>query len=94
MQETIKTLRVSFAAPATLSVCTLIAGCMQPASDNVSESPPPAVTPSAIFEASHRRPSASDCIRDRIAEFRKMHGANAPILGDRVAEWLEYCQGT
>lgn len=93
MQETTKILRVSFAAPAALSVCTLIAGCMEPPSDNVSESPP-AVTPSAIVEASHRRPSASDCIRDRIAEFRKMHGANAPILGDRVAEWLEYCQGT
>lgn len=87
-------MKVPFAAPATFTFCTLLSGCVEQAPDPAitkERSPGPATI---VNDALHRRPSTSDCFRDRIAEYRKVHGTNAPIKESRVAEWQEYCQGT
>ncbi|HEY0846056.1 MAG TPA: hypothetical protein VGE12_11870 [Noviherbaspirillum sp.] len=84
----------ALAALTAAAVCTFIAGCAEQtpsAPVEPSHAPGPA---DAIDKILHRRPSASDCFRNRIAEFRKLHGANAPIREDRVTEWQEHCQGT
>lgn len=87
-------MKVPFAAPATFSFCTLLSGCVEQAPDTAvtRERPPGPAT--IVNEVLHRRPSASDCFRDRIAEYRKTHGTTAPIRESHVADWQEYCQGT
>lgn len=87
-------MKVSFAAPATFSFCAILSGCVEQAPATAAKQGLTSGPATIVNEALNRRPSSSDCFRDRIAEYRKMHGTNAPIKESRVVEWQEYCQGT
>lgn len=86
-------MKVTLVAPATFYLLTLLSGCVEQTPVATAE---PVQSPEAgnvANEVAFRTSPASDCFRDRIADYRKTHGTNSPLREDRVVDWLEYCQG-